>query len=94
MDPNFNCKAYDRAIVLHGAEYVSENWIKKYGMLGRSYGCPAIPNEISKEVINLLANGTCLFLYYPNKDYEVKSKLLNEKLASNSFFEHYYTYKL
>lgn len=94
MDPSFNCRAFDRAIVMHGAEYVSEQWIKKYGMLGRSFGCPAIPFEISDKLINQLAGGTCLFLYFPDKEYEKKSNLLNEKLASINFFEHNYTYKL
>jgi hypothetical protein len=77
MDPTFNCNALDRSIVMHGAKYVSDDWIKKYGMLGRSFGCPAIPMEISKEVITLLQQGTCLFLYYPSNDYEKKSHLLN-----------------
>jgi hypothetical protein len=78
MDPTFNCNALNRSIVMHGAKYVSEDWIRKYGMLGRSFGCPAIPVEISKEVINLLQQGTCLFLYYPNDNYEKKSALLNK----------------
>ena len=94
MDPTFNCNAFNRAIVMHGAEYCSPTWITKYGMLGRSFGCPAIPLEISDKVINLLANGTCLFIYHPDKEYEKKSSLLNEKLASMNFFDNNYTLKL
>jgi hypothetical protein len=78
MDPFYNSNAYARAIVMHGAKYVSEDWIKKYGMLGRSHGCPAIPEGISKEVINLLAGGTCLFIYSSNTDYAKKSALLDK----------------
>lgn len=85
MDASFNDKAFERAIVMHGAKYVSESWIKQNGMLGRSHGCPAIPMEITKEVIPLLADGTCLFLYSPDKDYTTKSALLNEGTILDAF---------
>ncbi|HYG39303.1 MAG TPA: murein L,D-transpeptidase catalytic domain family protein [Cytophagales bacterium] len=85
MDPDYNDNALDRAIVMHGAKYVSDSWIKKNGRLGRSLGCPAIPLEISNEVISLLANGTCLFLYYPNKNYENESALLQKSSIIEMF---------
>jgi hypothetical protein len=97
MDPSFNNNAFARAIVMHGAKYVSEDWIKKYGMLGRSHGCPAIPESISKEVINLLSGGTCLFIYYPNSNYEKKSSLLNKTTvleALNGFGDNLVDYHL
>jgi hypothetical protein len=63
MQEELNGLAEQRSIVIHGADYVSDAFVKKVGRLGRSYGCPAIPMEVHDEVINLLAGGTLLFLY-------------------------------
>jgi hypothetical protein len=65
MQEELNGLAEQRSIVIHGADYVSDAFVKKVGRLGRSYGCPAIPMEVHEEVINLLAWGTLLFLYSP-----------------------------
>lgn len=77
MEPGFNDQARNRAIVMHGAKYVSESFVKTYGRLGRSFGCPAVPVELHKEIIETLKEGTCLFIYYPDKTYLEKSTLLN-----------------
>jgi hypothetical protein len=79
LENGINDKAEQRAIVMHGAEYVSESFIKTIGRLGRSFGCPAIPMEIHEEVIRLLANGTCLFIYHSDQDYTAKSTLLSNQ---------------
>lgn len=76
VEKGINDKAQERAIVMHAADYVSEGFIKKVGRLGRSFGCPAIPTEIHKEMISTLANGTCLFIYYPDTSY-LKISLLS-----------------
>ena len=76
-ETGINDKAYDRAIVLHGADYVSEKFIQQNGYLGRSYGCPAVPKVISKKLIDVIRGGSCMFLYYPSKNYSNQSKLLN-----------------
>jgi hypothetical protein len=76
MERGINNLAESRAIVMHGADYVSESYIKKVGRLGRSYGCPAVPMDIHKEIVNELAGGTVLFIYYPDKVYVSSSKLL------------------
>lgn len=76
-ETGINDKAYDRAIVLHGADYVSEKFIQQNGYLGRSYGCPAVPKAISKKLIDVIRGGSCMFLYYPSKNYSNQSKLLN-----------------
>jgi hypothetical protein len=65
MQKELNGLAEQRAIVIHGASYVSDAFVERVGRLGRSYGCPAVPMEVHKEVINLLAGGTMLFLYSP-----------------------------
>lgn len=75
VEKGINDKAQERAIVMHAADYVSEDFIKKVGRLGRSFGCPAIPTEIHREMISTLANGTCLFIYYPDEAYLQKSIL-------------------
>lgn len=78
-DKGFNDHAYKREIVLHGADYVSENFINSNGFLGRSYGCPAVPFEFHKEIIDCIKDGSCLFLYYPSKKYLAASKILNNR---------------
>ncbi len=69
MDKGYNSEAYKRAIVMHGAGYVSKDFVLGTGRLGRSWGCPALSNEISDKVINLIKDGTCLFIYYPDQKY-------------------------
>jgi len=72
MEPGFNDKAYQRAIVMHGANYIGN------GFTGRSYGCPAVPKKESSRIINTIKNGTCLFIYHPDKKYIQGSKILND----------------
>ncbi len=77
VEKGFNDHAVQRAIIIHAAEYATENFIKKYGRLGRSYGCPSVPPEMNKPIIDAIKGGTCLFLYNPDKEYLSKSALLN-----------------
>lgn len=75
-EPGFNDKAEDRAIVMHGADYVCDNFICQFGRLGRSFGCPSVPFGLHEQIINTIKDGTCLFVYYPDKKYLSASKLL------------------
>ena len=70
LDKGINDLARDRAIVIHGAKYVSEDFIKKTGRLGRSFGCPAVSEELNEEVIGLIKNKTCLFINGNSKNYQ------------------------
>jgi hypothetical protein len=74
----FNDNAHRRAIVVHGASYVSESFIEQNGYLGRSQGCPAVPEELSKKIIDVIKNGSCLFVYSPLKKYLKQSNILNK----------------
>ena len=65
LEKEINNNARKRAIVIHGADYVSENFIKQNGRLGRSLGCPSLPMNISKEIIDTIKNKSGLFVYHP-----------------------------
>ena len=67
----------ERAIVMHGAQYADERFLQNNGYLGRSYGCPAVPEKINKKIIDAIKNGSCMFLYHPTKRYTTVSKILN-----------------
>jgi len=75
-----NDNANNRAIVMHCAPYVSESAIKMQGFIGRSLGCPALPENVYKPIIDKIKNGSCLFLYSPDKYYAAHSDIL-KKLA-------------
>lgn len=76
LEKGINDKARERAIVIHGADYVSENFISQHGRLGRSLGCPSLPKEESKTIIDLIKEKSCLFIYFPSEDYVSKSQLI------------------
>jgi hypothetical protein len=76
-ETGINDKAYNRAIVMHGADYVSERFIDRNGYLGRSEGCPAVPNALNREIIDVIKGGSCMFMYYPSQKYLNQSKILN-----------------
>jgi hypothetical protein len=68
--------------VIHPADYVNDEISKTYGRLGRSEGCPAIPSDIHRAVIETIKNGTCLFVYGKDKRYAIRSKLLKHSRLS------------
>jgi len=75
LESGLNTNARNRGVVMHAAEYVSEAFIKAHRRLGRSQGCPALPQEITAETINLLKGKSCLFIYHPS--YDTVSKILS-----------------
>lgn len=79
LEKGINDNADSRAIVMHGADYVNENLIHTQGYIGRSWGCPAVPEKLNRPIINKIKNGTCLFIYSPDKNYITRSKILKQK---------------
>lgn len=77
VDKGFNDNARKRAIVIHGANYVSMRIVHKYGTMGTTFGCPAIPTEMTTQIIPVVKNGSCFFIYYPSKKYLAQSTVLN-----------------
>lgn len=77
VEKGINDNAGKREIIIHAADYATENFIKKYGRLGRSYGCPALPPDVNKPIIETIKGGTCFFIYNPDNAYVCSSALLN-----------------
>ena len=76
LDRGVNDRARDRAIVMHGAPYVSEQFVKANGRLGRSWGCPAISAAVAKQMIDRVKGGGLVFAYYPDAKLLKTSKYL------------------
>ena len=75
IEKGINDIAEDRGIVMHGAVYVSELFISQNGRLGRSQGCPAVPQELCVPIINAIKGGSCFFIYSPDTYYLTKTNL-------------------
>ncbi len=78
LEKGINHYARKRDIVIHGAAYVSRAFIRKYKRLGRSWGCPALPVQITKPVIDTVKDGTCLYIYADDKAYLTQSNYAEE----------------
>lgn len=76
LEPGVNDRARERAIVMHGADYVNPDVAERQGRLGRSFGCPAVRRGIAKPMIDSLAGGQLLFAYYPDPDWLESSPFL------------------
>ncbi|WP_242602207.1 murein L,D-transpeptidase catalytic domain family protein [Legionella nagasakiensis] len=77
LEKGFNDNAFNRAVVMHGGWYVDEKFVKKYGRPGRSWGCPAVPLELTKQIIDTIKDNSLFVAYYPNENWFLKSKYLN-----------------
>ena len=78
LDRGFNDRARERAIVMHGAPYVSSEFVKAQGRLGRSHGCPALREAVARNVIDTVKGGSLVFSYYPDKEWMKSSKYLGD----------------
>ncbi len=78
LEKGINNAARSRAVVIHGADYVHKDFVNKHGRLGRSWGCPALPQSITKPIIDIIKAGSILFIYEKshNTEYLKSSKIL------------------
>ncbi len=76
LERAFNGKARKRYIVIHSADYVSDDFIRENGRLGRSWGCPALPLDVTPDIIDRIRNGSVLFIYGKDPEYLSKSRLI------------------
>jgi hypothetical protein len=77
LEPGFNDKAFDRDVVIHGAAYVSNDFARANGRIGRSHGCPAVPTAAARPVIDTLKDGQLVFIYYPDAQWLNTSSYLH-----------------
>jgi len=77
LEKGINDLARKRGIVIHAAYYAEESFIQKYGRLGRSFGCPTLPSQNYNEIIDLIKDGTLLFIYSPEECYLQDSTILD-----------------
>jgi hypothetical protein len=77
IEKGINDNARERGVVMHAANYVSNTFIKCNKRLGRSLGCPAIPEESLKAIVNTIKNKTCLFIYHPSRSLKTISALFS-----------------
>jgi hypothetical protein len=82
LEEGVNDMAGDRAIVMHGASYVSRAAITALGRLGRSWGCPAVRKEVARKIINTVRGGSAVFAYYPEKSWLTQSAFFRQKPKS------------
>jgi hypothetical protein len=78
VDLGFNDRAHERAIVMHGAPYVSDDFARRAGRLGRSWGCPALDDAVARSVIDRIKGGNLVFAYYPDETWLHGSRLLGD----------------
>lgn len=71
-------EARPRAIVTHGTDYATPDFVARVGRLGRSWGCPALDPAVSRELIDTIQGGSVVFGYYPDRDYLSKSAFVGD----------------
>lgn len=77
LERGFNDQARNRAIVVHGAKYANPELCRNGNRLGRSLGCPAIPEKLTRPIIDAIKGGSVLYIYANYSDYEKRSRILN-----------------
>ncbi|MET0377438.1 MAG: murein L,D-transpeptidase catalytic domain family protein [Spongiibacteraceae bacterium] len=88
LESGINDNARERAIVMHGAPYVTPERAQTQGRVGRSWGCPAVRQGVARQMIDALKGGQFLFSYYPDQRWLGSSSYLhcraNSQLAQSS----------
>lgn len=76
LEQGVNDNAFERAIVIHGASYVNPDIIRRYGQIGRSWGCPAVSANLSRPLIDTIKDRSLVFAYYPDRNWLSRSRFL------------------
>ena len=76
LESGYNGNVRSRAIVVHPWEGSRSSYVQSWGYAANTWGCPAIDDQISDEVIDFLANGGLLFFHYPDGDWSRNSSYL------------------
>ena len=82
QESGINDNAFERGIVMHSASYVNDEMAKQQGYIGRSEGCPAVPENLYKSIIEKIKGGSCLYIYAADKFYASHSKIINRNIFS------------
>lgn len=77
QEHGLNDNARERAVVVHGADYVSKKLANRQGYIGRSQGCPAVSPQVASKLIKTIKNKSVLFIYHPTRMYVNKSRLVS-----------------
>lgn len=78
LEEGVNDQARARAVVIHGADYCSETFVQQTGRLGRSHGCPALPQELNQAIIDTIKGGSLLYIYAGDENYELSNALFQD----------------
>lgn len=76
LEKGINDRAKQRAVVIHGASYCNPDFLEREGRLGRSFGCPALPESLNDSIIDTIKDGSLLYIYAGNPDYISQSTVL------------------
>jgi hypothetical protein len=77
LEPGVNDRAFERDVVIHGADYVSNDFARANGRIGRSHGCPAVPTAAARPIIDTLKDGQLVFIYYPDTQWLKSSMFIH-----------------
>jgi hypothetical protein len=69
LENGFNDNAFARGIALHGAKKIHPQ---------KSKGCLVVLEDVVNQVVGVVENGACLFVYYPDENYLKESIFLNK----------------
>lgn len=78
LERGINDRARERAIVMHGAAYADPSVLAGGGRLGRSLGCPAVPQKLSRPIIDAIKGGSVMYIYAETPDYLAHSSILKD----------------
>lgn len=78
LEEGINDRARERAIVMHGAAYADPSLVSRGGRLGRSFGCPAVPQRLARPIIDAIKDGSVMYIYADTSDYLARSSVLKE----------------